>query len=396
MRQFRVLHVTPHLGGGVGRCLSNLFSIKNDDICREVLLLEEPVDRQFLDEISKQHSVHRVQWTSDFDNFLSAFDVVQIEFWNHPAILHFLSVTQNCRLRRVFWCHISGKGDIRFPKFFIGSQEKIIFTSNQSNLCYNVNFPVINSGFGFSLDLGNLPNHNLRSSDFLFAGQLDFRKTHRELSQILNAAGEKTSTPIYVIGGGKDLQKVQSEVAQNNVIFLGHVQNIEIYMSNAKFLVYPLKRGHYGTGENIIKEAMSLGCIPLLLANEVETEIAGPYSDIICYRSVNRLIASLSDLISKSNQGRYGKISRELAYFCENQYGVGRSSKLFTAVYADALRSEPGPFKMTECFGPSFKDWHNSFEKQSRTRCGTKSNIDEASKGSFRHFFEYFKNSGIL
>ena len=37
-----------------------------------------------------------------------------------------------------------------------------------------------------------------------------------------------------------------------------------------KFLLYILNRNHYGSAENILIEAMSLGVIPIVLNNDVE------------------------------------------------------------------------------------------------------------------------------
>ena len=387
----KVLHVVPHLGGGVGRCLSSLFKISSRDIYREVLLLESPIDPQYQNIISAICKINVIDWSKDLSSHITQFDLVQIEFWNHPATLRFLYVTQYYKLRRIFWCHISGIGNIKFPLDFLRSRETIVFTSNQSNVEYGLRRQVINSGFGFSHNAASLPQHIDRKFDFIFAGQLDFRKMHRALIDILNVAGSLTKNPIYILGDGKDSDLIQKGVTSSNLKFIGHVGDIDKYLENTKFLIYPLNKNHYGTGENIIKEAMSLACIPILLDNNVELEIAKHFASNICFSSALKMKEKLRDLVSIDNAAKYSDMSTELKVFCDHEYSAFRSAQLFASLYRNAKKSDKTIFKMTDFFGCTVFEWYNAFNSKQGKEIGIVGNFDgNSSKGSLKHFREYF------
>lgn len=390
----KVLHVVPHLGGGVGRCLSSLFDISSRHIYREVLLLEAPIDRQYENIISNLCKISVVDWSNDLSSHISQFDLVQIEFWNHPATLHFLYATQYYLFRRIFWCHISGKGNIKLPVNFLHSTETIVFTSNQSNFTYGLRRPVINSGYGFSRSTASLPPHSDRKFDFVFAGQLDFRKMHRDLIDILNAAASLTKNPFYILGEGKDSDFIQKGVTSSNLKFLGHVNKIDKYLENTKFLIYPLTETHYGTGENIIKEAMSLACIPILLDNDVELEITKHFASNLCFSSVLKMKEQLLDLVRLENAAKYSDLSTELKLFCDHEYSASLSAQLFEALYRNIKNSDKTIFRMTDFFGATVYDWYNAFNEEKGENIEIEGNVERSSsKGSLKHFCDYFRET---
>jgi glycosyltransferase involved in cell wall biosynthesis len=384
LSKLKVLHVTPHLGGGVGRCLSTISQVKFDEVNREFLLLESPVDRSFYDVISQKHKIRIVNYQNDIEQYLQTFDIIQCEFWNHPAMLHFLNYSKNIRLRRIFWCHISGLGDIRFPLNFLNSDNKIIFTSEISNAEYRTRNPVVNSGFVFAENNDESTEHN-REYDFVYAGQLDYRKLHAEFTNIILQAATLSQTEVNILGDGRDRQLIQKKISSDNVIFHGHVNNVRDYFSRSKFLIYPLNEEHYGTGENIIKEAMSQGCVPLLLSNPAEVEIMKEHSSFLCHKSVGCLVQSFYKLIK--DDALVEHYSNLLKRFSEHNYSVKLSVDQLAQVYTDSLGAQtPGLFEMQEAFGGSPMEWHEAFGNHQETS----ENKNIPSKGSRAHFEQYF------
>lgn len=386
LSRLKVLHVTPHLGGGVGRCLSAISSEKSDRIDREFLLLEPPIDKFFYNQISQEYKISNVNYNHDLEKYLMSFDIIQCEFWNHPAMLHFLSFSKNYKLRRIFWCHISGLGAIRFPTGFLNSHNKIIFTSNISNMKYGTEKSVVNSGFVFS-DSKFCDINAKRNNDFVFAGQLDYAKLHSEFANIMTSAAQLSGSELNILGTGKDELIVQSKIQPKNVVFRGKVTNVQEYFRQAKFLIYPLNEKHYGTGENIIKEAMSVGCIPLLLANPAELEIMGKYSDFLCHRTVDGLIQSFGVLIDDDEIAK--NYSHRLREFSQQKYSPKFSVNLLMQIYQDTLNTvDPEAFEMESSFGSSPTEWCAAFGNYTAHNLNDDKHL--VNKGSRIHFERYF------
>ena len=79
----KILHITPHLGGGVGKAVSTL--INNDkEYCHDVICLEKPINYKFYHIIKKKNKIIITKNISIIKNFLKKSDIVQVEFWNHP------------------------------------------------------------------------------------------------------------------------------------------------------------------------------------------------------------------------------------------------------------------------------------------------------------------------
>ena len=105
----KILHVTPHLGGGVGKAHAAISAVLPEVVEQTFVLLEAPRDRRFIDKIEATGA--RVTLAESLDHVASLAreaDIVQFEFWNHPRMFECLARTEFPPIRSVFWSHISG------------------------------------------------------------------------------------------------------------------------------------------------------------------------------------------------------------------------------------------------------------------------------------------------
>jgi hypothetical protein len=64
----KILHITPHLGGGVGKAVSTL--INNDkEYCHDVICLEKPINYKFYHIIKKKNKIIITKNISIIKNF---------------------------------------------------------------------------------------------------------------------------------------------------------------------------------------------------------------------------------------------------------------------------------------------------------------------------------------
>src|SRR5256885_586152 len=106
----KLLHIMPHLGGGVGKAHAALVgALPEGAVDQTFLLLEPPRDRRYVDLIEAGGA--RVIVASGLDQvaeLAGKADIVQFEFWNHPRLFECLACCAFPAIRSVFWAHISG------------------------------------------------------------------------------------------------------------------------------------------------------------------------------------------------------------------------------------------------------------------------------------------------
>lgn len=106
----KILHVTPHLGGGVGKAHAAIgAALPKEAVEQTFILLEAPRDRRYAEAVEAGGA--RVFVADGLDHVVrlaGAADIVQFEFWNHPRMFECLARCTFPAMRSVIWSHISG------------------------------------------------------------------------------------------------------------------------------------------------------------------------------------------------------------------------------------------------------------------------------------------------
>jgi len=89
MKPIHVLHITAHLGGGVGKVLSRLVEESNkarDGILHTIVALEVLEKSQFADHLTA-HGGKLIVCPSreELNRLVSSADIVQLEWWHHRS-----------------------------------------------------------------------------------------------------------------------------------------------------------------------------------------------------------------------------------------------------------------------------------------------------------------------
>ena len=280
----RILHVTPHLGGSVGKAHAALSAVLPDIVQRTFILLETPRDRRYVDQIAAAGA--RVLVAEDLSQVAAlaqGSDIVQFEFWNHPHMFECLARTEFPAMRSVFWSHISGIARSLIQPALMAEAARFVFTTEASLASAPVaalrrkthkKVSVINSGFGFANTRPRIARGRVPGVAYL--GTVDFAKMHPGFFDAIDALGDD-SVRVVVWG---DVDPNSAVVARagamrrpERVEFMGRTSDPASALADADIFLYPLQREHYGTAENALVEAMSLGLAPLVLDNPVEKAI---------------------------------------------------------------------------------------------------------------------------
>src|SRR5260221_5825322 len=321
----RILHIAPHLGGGLGKALAVTSNCMPDSVVQTFCLLEHPIDRRCVDMLQAQG--HRVLVAMDhahIGQLAADADVVQFEFSNHPLIYECLAHTDFPSMRTVFWSHISGLHKPYIHPGLIRQAQRFVFTSKVSlggpHMRYltveeHNKLSVINSGFGFTevpSDIGrNLRFHKPRIS---YLGTVSFVKMHRNFFDVFDTLDDDVYIDIY--GHCDQAVKIYAKTHPHSERFVFHGETLDPDQAlwNSDIFFYPLQPEHYGTGENALVEAMSMGLPCIVMNNPAEMEIITDSKTGYIVNSVEECAKRLSMLIEHPRLRRsMGKNASEYA-----------------------------------------------------------------------------------
>ena len=100
----KIIHITAHLGGGVGKSLSTL--ILNDKKNKhKVICLEKPKIKIFYNKIKSRTKI--TQSKREIQREIEKNDIIKIEYWPHPLLIKVLLdlkiLKKNIILVSFFW-----------------------------------------------------------------------------------------------------------------------------------------------------------------------------------------------------------------------------------------------------------------------------------------------------
>ena len=296
----KVLHLTAHLGGGVGKALSGLIaqaSASKSRVRHLIVCLEEPEKSQFIDLIRSYGNevIVRPRMVS-LEKLIRDSDIVQLEWWNHPATIKYLCSLSLPPIRLITWSHISGLHNPIIPQRLILASHRFLFTSQCSYESKEVmsltpefgdRLGVVSSSGGFS----GLPEARAKANESIavgYIGSLNFAKLHPRYVDYL-AAVEIPGFRVRIIGDSTN-QDVLNQQCENlcktgMLEFRGYTTDIASELASINVLAYLLNPEHYGTNENALLEAMAMGIVPIVLNNPAERQIVDDHNTGLIVRS---------------------------------------------------------------------------------------------------------------
>ena len=211
-----------------------------------------------------------ILWTRDqkiIEKKIKQSDIVQIEWWNHPLIYLFLLKFPFPKCRVSICSHISGfhrpqiitRNLIRFSDIFLATTKatlEIGMLQDSENIDLKRRIEVINYPMNFER-FKNFHKKSHSTFNIGYVGTLDYSKLHRSFLSIASKINIPNNNFIMC---GKDIDdKIYQEslnFSKVNFTFTGLVENVVPVYEQLDVLGYPLDPNHFGTGEQVIREAM--------------------------------------------------------------------------------------------------------------------------------------------
>lgn len=357
-RKTGVLHITPHLGGGVGRVLLNYFThVKdNPDFTHQVASLDYANEKAC--SVAKEIGLALSDRMSGKKDKLLAMiadaEIVLVHWWNHPLLYDFFVRETLPPARIVFWAHNSGfhppcvfnETALGYPDLFVFTTPLSFETREVSGLPRgrhkDLRAIVSTGGIAHAASVRPKPH---RGFNVGYIGTVNYCKLHPDfldMSGLVNLPDVR-----FTVCGGPSERRIRDEAIRRGLgekfLFTGLVEDITGYLSEFDVFGYPLAPYHYGTGEQALCEAMAAGVPPVVLANKTE-----------CYlvqNGVTGLIAADKYEYAKAieelyrNSGLRGRLSANAREVARSRFSLERMADEWAKVFFEALALEKTPRK---------------------------------------------------
>ena len=410
----QVLHLTAHLGGGVGKALSGLVaqaSKSGSGVKHLFVSLEKPEKDQFVNHV-RQHGGEVIICPDNkrLEKLMSDSDIVQLEWWNHPATIKTLCSPSIPPIRLLTWCHVSGLYNPIIPQGLIRSSQKFLFTSPCSFESKEVmslgsefreRLGVVSSSGGFD----GLPERRPAADERIavgYIGSLNFAKLHPRYVDYL-AAVKIPGFRVRMIGDllNQDVlnQQCDSFGKTGMLEFRGYVSDVASELSSINVLAYLLNPEHYGTTENALLEAMATGIVPIVLDNPAERQIVTDHTTGLIVRSPGEFAEAIEWL--SNNPAERQKVGSQAAKSVRERFSAEKMETSLNRYYQEVLHVEKRKIAFSEIFGKDPAQWFLSCQKDKHI-FGEDGSINadrsvplsyglfEKTKGTVYHFSEYF------
>jgi glycosyltransferase involved in cell wall biosynthesis len=251
-----ILHITPHMGLGVGTVIMGWIGAANKGRDEHILLCLDYINdkaREWCVNNDVPLGWNHIQHTEGTNFHIGNADIVVVHYWDHPMLAELFSKpVPDCRL--VFWAH--KKYDIpqsvlAYPDLFldvspIQGHGRHIWSTGDMTRFFEIK-PKKHKGFNIG-----------------YVGTVDWKKLHPnfiEMCMSINIPG----VHFTIVG-----ENNTGEVSDEKFTFTGKVDDVAPYLAEFDLFGYPLRPDHYGTCEQVLGEAMAAGVVPVVMDNQAE------------------------------------------------------------------------------------------------------------------------------
>ena len=411
----QVLHLTPHLGGGVGKALSALVAQRSAGVRHTIVCLERPEKSQFVDLVrASGGEVVVCPGAEKLAQLVGQSDVVQLEWWNHPETISCLCRSALPPVRLLVWCHVSGLHSPIIPPGLILAAHRFVFTSACSLQAKEIaelaprlgeRIDVVSSCGGFS-DLPMSRRNGALAVAYL--GSLNFAKLHPRYAEYM-AAVDVPRFRVRLIGdllNRDELDRQSASLGRPGLFdFRGYVTDTARELASVNVLAYLLNPEHYGTTENALLEAMAMGIVPVVLDNPAERIIVDDHVTGLVVNTPGEFAAAIKWLAE--NPEERAALGWRAAQSVRQRHQPGTMSESLEVRYRALLSSEKRRIDFRSIFGADPAQWFLSCQGDPSV-FGDGGRIDivpgvfpsygllERTKGSVFHFHEHFPEDRSL
>jgi L-malate glycosyltransferase len=280
-----ILHITPHLGGGVGRVLLGYLerAKENTSFTHRVACLDYANENasDILKNINVKLSDKMSGKKKSLLKMITEADIVLMHWWNHPLLYDFLVRAKLPPCRLILWSHTSGfNPPAVFTEKILNYPDRFIFTTPVSFISKEARklsekqkkyLGTIWSTGGLDHVKSVKPKKH-KGFNVGYIGTVDYAKIHHNFLKICSKI--KIPNVKFIVCGGSNEKEIKREAEKmgmgHKFKFTGQISDIVKYLEIFDVFGYPLAPYHYGTCDQVLQESMAAGIVPVVFANRME------------------------------------------------------------------------------------------------------------------------------
>ena len=352
MDPIKILHITPHLGAGVGTVVLNYLSKVKDSrsfmhraICldyanQNAIEVAKNAGFPLSDNMSKKKS--------EVLGLITDSEIVLIHWWNHPLLYDFLVREQLPASRVIIWSHIEGSPPpnnftdkiLRYPDIFVFTTPlsyKVKEVKNFSDEHKKYLRDIWSTGGVDRIKSLKLKRH--AGFNIGYIGNVDYAKMHTYFLDICNRVDIPNVN--FIIVGGPNGKQMEQEAERLGIggkfNFTGFVPEIKKweYLSLFDIFGYPLAPHHYGTCDQVLQESMAAGVFPVVLANPMESYMVKDGTTGIVAKDKDEYIKALQDLYRNPDLRNY--LSKNAKEYAMRTFSLEKMAYEWEKVFEEVL-----------------------------------------------------------
>lgn len=363
----KILHLTTHMGGGVGKALSGIAAFEKNhpaDYIHKIVLLEQPEKLNFV-EICQQNSVE-VNVVTDAEQLAKQIDdadIVQLEWWHNPRMADILANFPQVPAALVVWCHISGCYYPYLPPEFLRVPMKFIFTSRYSldNPYWSEadkdfaaqNCSVINSSGGFEKISPSTSASRSENFTVGYIGTQSFAKLNRDFIKFCSAIKNIPNVRFVMVGDTTNVPALTAEAdsfgIKEKFEFIPYTNDVNAEFAKFDVFGYLLAPTHFGTTENVLLEAMAAG-LPVICLNQcAEKYLVKNNETGLLVNNIAEYAAAVNYL--HDNPAERVRLGNNARHYVLENFSVEHTVKQWHSVYEQILPLSKKIYNFISVFG---------------------------------------------
>lgn len=350
----KILHITPHLGGGVGSVVLNWMDKDETDTIHTIISLDKNNNKDWVktNESRQRVTIYNDSYArEDFESFfkeqIKQNDIVVIHWWNHPLLYDVMVNYKWPECRVLVWNHVSSLfAPYSMTEKLVDFTDYLIFTSPVSYECEEMKtlsevkkqkLDVIWSTVGVE-SFENLERTSHEGFIVGYTGTVDFGKLNPNFIKLCSEVNVPDVK--FVVCSGDSQQHLIDEAEKLGVSdkfsFEGRVPSVVPYLSKYDVFGYPLQPQHFATCEQSIGEAMMAGAVPVVLGNLTEKYIVKHMETGMVAENLEDYPRAIEYLYN--NPIELKRMAENAKVFAKKQYDIKQTIKKWGEIFEKVLR----------------------------------------------------------